>query len=341
MLLSAAGVLTAALQNLENQSFGFEQDAAPGGGYESQAWRLPCWAALASVQAHPRFGIRIPGVSSVALCLYSPPRGGWGSGVWVDGQLAQDPRQDNSSAWNRVTPEYFEAIGTPILKGRAISAQDTATSRKVAVVSETFARKFFGDDDPIGKHFGRKPEATREFEIVGVARDARYFTRSLDRPSDPLFFLPEAQAEYAQTNLGSLFLRDIVIATRPGTSVPVASIRQAVAAVDPGIPITSIQTLRERVSSQFTQPRLIARLTSFFGALSLVLASIGLYGVISHNAATPDERDWRANGVGRQSRPRGPARTARRIRADSRRAVDRVAVDIRDGPIPRQSTLWD
>ena len=67
--------------------------------------------------------------------------------------------------------------------------------------------------------------------------------------------------------------------------MPVASIRQALASVDPGIPITSIQTLREQVSSQFTQPRLIARLTSFFGALSLVLASIGLYGVISHNAA--------------------------------------------------------
>ena len=286
VLLSAAGVLTAALQNLENQSFGFEQDGRlvvamnpKLGGY--RAGQLsPLYRRIHdSVSA-------IPGVSSVALCLYSPPRGGWGSGVWVDGQLAQDPRQDNSSAWNRVTPEYFEAIGTPILKGRAISAQDTATSRKVAVVSETFARRFFGGDDPIGKHFGRKPEATGEFEIVGVARDARYFTRSLDRPSDPLFFLPEAQAEYAQTNLGSLFLRDIVIVTRPGASVPVGSIRPAVAAVDPGIPITSIQTLRERVSSQFTQPRLIARLTSFFGALSLVLASIGLYGLISHNAAS-------------------------------------------------------
>ena len=285
VLLSAAGMLTAALQNLENQRFGFEQDARlvvamnpKLGGY--RAGQLsPLYRRIHDSVAG------IPGVTSVALCLYSPPRAGWGSGVWVDGQLAQDPRQDNSSAWNRVTPRYFEAIGTPILKGRAISEQDTATSRKVAVVSEAFARKFFGDADPIGKHFGRKADGSREFEIVGVARDARYFTRSLDQPSGPLFFLPEAQAEYAQTNLGSLFLRDIVIVTRPGVSVPVASIRQALASVDPGIPITSIQTLREQVSSQFTQPRLIARLTSFFGALSLVLASIGLYGVISHDAA--------------------------------------------------------
>jgi ABC-type antimicrobial peptide transport system permease subunit len=184
-----------------------------------------------------------------------------------------------------VTVEYFEVIGAPILKGRGIYEQDTATSRKVAVVSEAFARKCFGNEDPIGKHFGRKPEATGEFEIIGVAKDARYFTHNLDQPTGPLFFLPEAQAEYTHTNLGSLFLRDIVIVTRPGADVPVASIRQAMASVDPGIPITSIRTLREQVFNRFTQQRLIARLTSMFGALSLVLASIGLYGVTAHNAA--------------------------------------------------------
>ena len=117
-----------------------------------------------------------------------------------------------------------------------------------------------------------------------MARDARYFTRGLDRPSGPLFFLPEAQAEYSQTTLGSLFLRDIVIATRPDAHVPVTSIRQALAAVDPDLPIMSIRTLREQVSSRFTQERLIARLTSFFGVLSLALASIGLYGVTAYNA---------------------------------------------------------
>ena len=68
------------------------------------------------------------------------------------------------------------------------------------MVSETFARRFFGNEDPIGKHFGRKLGESREFEIVGVARDARYFARGLDRPSGPLFFLPEAQAEYSQTS---------------------------------------------------------------------------------------------------------------------------------------------
>jgi len=283
-LLSAAGLLTAALQNLENQSFGFEQDQ------RLVARMNPKLAGYRPGQLSPLYKrihdslANVPGVSSVALSLYSPPDAGWGSGVWVDGHPAPGPRDDNSSAWNRVTPEYFEAIGTPILSGRGIATQDTATSRHVAVVSETFARRFFGNEDPIGKLFGRKLGESREFEIVGVARDARYFTRGLDRPSGPLFFLPEAQAEYSQTTLGSLFLRDIVIATRPDAHVPVTSIRQALAAVDPDLPIMSIRTLREQVSSRFTQERLIARLTSFFGVLSLALASIGLYGVTAYNA---------------------------------------------------------
>jgi ABC-type antimicrobial peptide transport system permease subunit len=161
---------------------------------------------------------------------------------------------------------------------------DTANSRNVAVINEAFARKFFRNEDPIGKHFGREPGASREFEVVGVAKDGRYLTYKIDQPVGPIFFLPEAQAEYAKTNLGSLFLHEIVIMTRPGANLPTAEVRQAMASVDPGMPILSIRTLSEQVANQFTQQRLIARLTSFFGVLSLVLASIGLYGVTAYNA---------------------------------------------------------
>jgi hypothetical protein len=183
-----------------------------------------------------------------------------------------------------VTADYFEVIGTPIVKGRGITGQDTANSRTVAVVDEAFARTFFRNEDPIGKHFGRKPGASREFEVVGVAKDARYSTYNPGRPDRPSFFLAAAQAEYTQTNLGSLFLRDIVIRTRPGGDLTGAAVRQAVASVDAGLPIMSVRTLSEQVAGQFTQQRLIARLTSLFGVLSLVLASIGLYGVTAYNA---------------------------------------------------------
>jgi predicted permease len=285
VLLSASGLLTAALHNLENQDFGFEQDrrvvAAVNprlAGYRTD--QLPLlYRRIRDSLAN------IPGVSSVALCLYSPlSGGGWGSGVWVDGQAPPGPMDDYFAAWNRVTAGYFEVIGNPIVQGRGISEQDTATSGKVAVINEAFARKFFKNEDPIGKHFGREAGASREFEVVGVAKDARYLTVALDKPIGPLYFLPEVQAEYARANQGSLFMQDIVIFAGLGPSLSSARVLQAMASVDPNLPVSSIRDLREQVAVQFSQQRLIARLTSFFGVLSLVLASIGLYGVTAYNA---------------------------------------------------------
>jgi predicted permease len=282
-LLSVSGLLTSALHALETQDFGFEQDRRIVAKINP---RLAGYRPVQLSQLYRRINdsiAGIPGVSSVALCLYSPPDGGWGSGVWIDGRPAPGPREDNSSSWDRVTDRYFDVIATPIVKGRGFSEQDTAASRHVAIINQAFARKFFDNEDPIGKHFGQTPGNTREFEVVGVVRDARYYTRGLDQPSGAFFFLPEAQADYTKS-LGSLFLRDIVILTRPGASLSVGDVRQAMASVDPGMPIVSIQTLKEKVGLHFTQQRVIARLTSLFGVLSLILASVGLYGVIAYNA---------------------------------------------------------
>jgi len=206
---------------------------------------------------------------------------GWGAGVWVDGHPTPGPKDDNSAAWDRVSAGYLDVIGTPIVKGRGVTEEDAASSRKVAVINEAFARKFFQNEDPIGKHFGTEADNNRKYEVVGVAKDARYLT--LDKPDGAFFFLPEAQADFSQTNLGSLFLRDIVIGTRPGASLSDEQVRQAMASVDPSLPIISIRTLKEKIATHLTQQRLIARLTSLFGILSLVLASIGLYGITAYN----------------------------------------------------------
>jgi len=285
VLLSAAGSLTTALQRFENQHFGFDQDRRIVAtmnprlaGYRTEQLSVLYRRIHDSIAA-------IPEVSAVALCLYSPQAGGgWGAGVWVDGHSAPGPNDDNGASWDRVTAGYFDVIGTPIVKGRGISEEDTAVSRSVAVVNEAFARKFFKNEDAIGKHFGREAGASRQFEVVGIAKDARYLASDLHQPVHPFFFLPEAQAEYARGNLGSLFLRDIVILTRPGAILSSARIRRALASVDPSLPMISMRTLREQVASQLTQQRLIARLTSLFGVLSLVLASIGVYGVTAYNA---------------------------------------------------------
>ena len=117
-------------------------------------------------------------------------------------------------------------IGNAIVRGRGISDQDTATSRHVAVINEAFARKFFKGEDPLGKRFGQHGIGSeREYEVVGVAKDARYFDFDLDKPIGAVLLLPEAQHDLSTTspptdaNPGSHFLHDVVIATRPGVQL--------------------------------------------------------------------------------------------------------------------------
>jgi hypothetical protein len=167
------------------------------------------------------------------------------------------------------------------------------------VVNEAFVRKFFKDEDPIGKHFGRNEiRAAGQYEIVGVAKDARYLTTQLEKPIDPFLFLPEAQQDVypkvddTERDVHTHFLHDVVVVTKPGASLPIAEVRRAMASVDPNMPVNFVRSLQDQVSVQFGQQRLIAQLTSLFGILSLVLASIGLYGVTAYNAGR------RANEIG-------------------------------------------
>ena len=292
VLLSASGLLTAALHRLENQDFGFKQDGRIVASIDPRiaGYRLDQLTPLYQ-RIHDSVS-SIPGVSAAALCIYSPMGGNaWGGGIWVDGHRAPGPNDENLAFWDRITAGYFGVTGNPIVKGRAISEQDTAASRHVAVINEAFARKFFKNEDPIGKYFGQHGAGSqREYEIVGIAKDARYLPFQLDKPIGPFFFLPATQHDFSlkagspEISPGSHFLRDIVIVTKPGASVSSAQVRQAIASVDPNLPIIVISTLKEQVAGQFRQQRLIARLTSFFGVLSLVLSCIGLYGVTAYNA---------------------------------------------------------
>jgi len=293
VLLVASGLLTAALLRLENQDFGFARERRTIVRIDAGiADYLPDQLTLLYRRIHDSLS-SVPGVSAVAVCKYSPLSGNsWGTDVWVDGRPTPAPNDDNLVFWDRVTAGFSDAIGTPIIAGRGLSEQDTASSQHVAVINQAFARKYFKNENPIGKYFGLPDMGSpRLYEIVGVAQDARYLDFDLDKPVGPFFFVPEAQHDVMPNtgkdiNPGSHFLHDIVIATPPGASLSYAQVRQAMASVDPNLPIISIHSLKEQVEGQFRQQRLIAALTSFFGILSLVLASIGLYGVTAYNAGS-------------------------------------------------------
>jgi predicted permease len=285
-LLMSSELLIVALFKLEHQDFGFEQ------GGRMIARIDPTLAGYRRDQLTPLYRrihdslTAMPEVSEAAIGFYSPLNGdNWGGSVWIDGRPFPGPTEDSFSSMDRVTAGFLEVVGNPIVRGRGITEQDTPTSRHVAVVNQAFARKFFRDEDPIGKHFGRVENKTpRLYEIVGVARDARYLTYKLAKPVDPLYFLPEAQHDLPDNDPGSHFLHDIVIVTRPGATLSVSRVSQAMASVDQNLPVISIHPLSEQITDVFRQQRLIARLTSLFGILSLLLACIGMYGVTAYNA---------------------------------------------------------
>jgi hypothetical protein len=161
------------------------------------------------------------------------------------------------------------------------------------VINEAFAKKFFKGQNPIGKHFGRNDIAVAgDLEVVGVARDARYFTFDLEQPVGALAFLPLSQSTVFpkkgenQSEAQTHFIGDIVVSLRPGANVREARIRAALTAVDPNLPVVRVRSLREQVAETFSQQRLIARITSLFGGLALVLTSIGIYGVTAYNAGS-------------------------------------------------------
>jgi predicted permease len=288
VLLAASGLLTAALRRLEAQDFGFEQDR------RTVAHMDPRLGGYRAAQLTPLFDrihdsiAGIPGVESVALCMYSPLNGNnWEATIWVDGQPPPGPKEATFVSMDRITAGYFEAVGSPILRGRGITEQDTAGSLHVAVVNEAFARRFLGSQDPVGKHFGRlESESSRLYEIVGVVKDARYMTFGLENPVPPMFFLPGVQHDVPNNDPGSHYLQDIVIVTKPGVNLSVAQLTRAMASVDPNLPLIWIRPQSEQVANLFRQQRLIARLTSFFGILSLALACLGMYGVTAYNATS-------------------------------------------------------
>jgi predicted permease len=289
-LLAASGLLSMALHNLQNQNFGFEQARRTIVKIDASLVDYSLEQLTPLYQRIRDSFWRLPGVSHVAICQYSPLSGNnWGAGVWIDGRPAPGPNDDVLAFWDRATPGYFNAIGTPVIEGRGISRDDTATSQHVAVINEAFAHRFFNHEHPIGKYFAQiGMETSHQYRIVGIVQNARYF-EDFAQPVGAMFFLPEAQHDYlprtppTDADPGSHFLHDIVIVTRPGASVSSQQIHQAMASVDPNLPIISIQPLQEQVAGVFRQQRLIAQLTSFFGILSLVLASIGLYGVTAYN----------------------------------------------------------
>ena len=290
VLLSAAALLGQSLRNLQHQRFGFETQ----GRYI--AWIDPRLGNYKPEQMEPMFRriddslLQIPGVRMVAPALYAPMTGdSWNNGVRIEGRPEPGAKDDTSAGFVRVMPGFFEALGAKIVSGRSITEQDTATTRKVAVINEAFAKKFFKNQNPIGQHFGPgKVKYSSTFEIVGVVRDMRYMTYNYKEPVGPMYWLPEAQRvewddpAYASGESGSQYLYNIVI-WAPGSPPQMEErVRKTLTAIDPNLVLYGVDPYSKVVSADFQQEEMVATLTTLFGVLGLVLAAVGLYGVMAY-----------------------------------------------------------
>lgn len=291
VLLAGAILVTRSLVNLEHQNFGIATtnryvvhfDPA-GAGYAGD--RLP----PLNREIEDRFAA-LPGVTSVGLGMYSPLEGdNWGECVIQQGHPAPRPGDDCGSTWDKVSKGFLDSIGVPIVRGRNFNEQDTATSPQVAIVNQTFAKHFYPNQDPIGQHFGIDfPQYSASFEIVGVFRDFK-----INNPREvirPVFLRPVSQfmtykePEMISTEVQSMFMTSMVIDfNEPQPNVD-ALVRRTLAGIDPNLTVSDLRSLNTQVAGNFTQERLIARLSSLFGVLALILASVGLYGVMSYFVA--------------------------------------------------------
>jgi len=278
VLLIGAGLVTQSLRNLEHQHFGFVTDgrlivniSPEVAGYTPDKLS-GLYARLE--EAMPK----IPGVLNASLSGYSPLGGdNWNERIYIQGKTP-DYRW-TAPSWDRVGPHYFETIGTRLLRGRSIDENDTPAAPRVAVINETFARRFFPNENPIGQHFGMEDAShAGDYEIVGVVEDAKY--QDTRGPAYATFFLPLLQTAPGSPLAGWANAIELHVLGAPENFE--IAVRKTIADVDPNLTILNIVGFGEQVARNFNQERLIARLTELFGVLALILSCVGLYAVIAY-----------------------------------------------------------
>jgi predicted permease len=279
VLLVSAGLLMRALWRLEATDPGFRapglltlRTALPTPKYESTAQRAAFYGrVLAGVRA-------LPGVSGAAYISFLPLtlRGG----VWpvaLDGQpVAREAAQAASLRF--VTPGYFAAMGIPLRGGRDVSDADTADRPFVAVVSQSFVRRYWPDRDPLGHHF---QFAFRDRTVAGVVADVR--VRGIERSSEPQVYLPYRQVP--DGGLPGYAPKDLVVRSPLGAAALLPPIRAVVRRADPEQPISDVRTMAEIVEEQTAPRSRQARLLGAFAAIAFLLAGVGIHGLLSFAVA--------------------------------------------------------
>jgi len=273
-LTISASLFIGTLRNLERINPGFDQDRVIVAGLDTD-WTAFTRAAWLNVSRRVETRIKdLPDVEAASFALVTFNGGSWMAPLWPAGQEHTRASERDFNG-NRVGADYFKVMGMPIIAGRTFSPRDTEQSQHVAVVNQTLARQLYGSEPALGRHFSLAGRDQYDLEIVGVVKDAHY--DSLRETPEAMWFLyTEQEPQLAET---------LVVRTRGNPTLAMPLVRAAVRAENPNLAISDMATLRSAVQDSLSREALLAKLAGFFGTLALLLASIGLYGVMEYSVA--------------------------------------------------------
>ena len=214
-------------------------------------------------------GVRAVGVSTVALLS----NGVFSTSLFRQGR-SYAPRQSDSINVLAISPDYFKTMEMPLVSGRGFTERDNQTAPKVAIINETAARKYFPNENPLGLRFGQSVEQSGQIEIVGVLRDAKYNSVRDDIP--PTMYVPHLQGRPATV---------FQVRTAGDPAAAIGAIREAVRQIDPNLPLMDVATQDEQIDKNLQQERVFAQAYAMFGGLAMLLASVGLFGLMLYSVA--------------------------------------------------------
>jgi predicted permease len=292
VLVAGATMLARSLGNLEHQNFGFETNDRVLVNINPPSPEYPHDKLLALYRDLQQRLERIPGVDKAGLALYNPLTDNWGELIVVEGHPAPKFGENSGASWDHVSANYFQVSGQRMLRGREFTEADNENTAPVAIVNESFVKRFFPHEDPMDRHFGIDlPENSGTFRIIGVVHDAKYNQYVAHHEVRPMFFVPLAQyVNYSTPMLQKLEtnahrIGGILLVTRkaPGELEPVVA--KALADEDPNLTIINMRSMKDQVALTFSQERAVASLAGLFAGMALLLAAIGLYGVMAFTVA--------------------------------------------------------
>ncbi len=276
LLLISAGLFLKSLVNVTRVGLGIDTQNTICFALSPALNRYTPQRSVAFFEALEQKLLALPGVSGATVSLVQLIAGNnWGSNVSVDGFQA-GPDTDTHSMFNGIGPGYFRTLGIPLLAGREFTTADNAAGPQVAIVNEAFARKFSPSSSIVGKQMQRGSGGKNDILIVGLARDTKY--SDVKRAVPPVFYLPYRQDKNLST--ATVYVKSTV-----PTAQVVPSLRQAVASLDPNLPLEDLKTLDAQIAENITLDRMISTLAAAFAGLATLLAAVGLYGVLAFTVA--------------------------------------------------------